>query len=94
MQKFISKVSRKIAMFAFDKMKQLDLNVQQVIIEKFLTHPLMQSILPNYLTNLQCLKAHEEVMSNLKFGITNHLIGQQKAQVVVAKDIVCMLALG
>jgi hypothetical protein len=26
-------------MFAFDKMKQLELNVQQVIIEKFLAHP-------------------------------------------------------
>jgi len=72
----------------------LELNVQQVIIEKFLIHPLMQNMLPNYLTNLQNLKAHAEVMSNLKYGITNHLIGQQKAQVAVAKGIICMLASG
>jgi hypothetical protein len=85
---------KKLAMFAFDKMKQLELNVQQAIIEKFLVHPLMQNMIPNYLTNLQCLKAHEEVLSDLKSGITYHLTNQQKAQVVVAKDIVCMLALG
>ncbi len=72
-------------MFAFDKMKEL--NVQQVIIEKFLVHPLMQNMFPDYLTNLQCLKAHEEVVSNLKSRITYHLISQQKAQVVATKDI-------
>jgi len=72
----------------------LELNVQQVIIEKFLAHPLMQNILLDYLTNLQRLKAHEEVVSNLKSRIIDHLTGQQKAQVVATKDIVCMLALG
>jgi hypothetical protein len=51
-------MSRKIAMFIFYKMKQLELNVQQVIIEKLLAHPLMQNMLLDYLTNLQCLKAH------------------------------------
>jgi hypothetical protein len=45
-------------MFIFYKMKQLELNVQQVIIEKLLAHPLMQNMLLDYLTNLQCLKAH------------------------------------
>jgi hypothetical protein len=76
MQKVIVEVSRKIAMFVFDKMKQLEPNVQQVIIEKFLVLPLMQNMFPNYLTNLQCLKAHEEVMSNLKSRITYHLTSQ------------------
>ncbi len=58
MQKITTKMSRKIAMFIFDKMKQLKLNVQQVIIEKFLAHPLMQNMFLDYLTNLRCLKAH------------------------------------
>jgi hypothetical protein len=58
MQKITTKMSRKIAMFGFDKMKQLELNVQQVIIEKLLVHPLMQNMFLDYLTNLQCLKAH------------------------------------
>ncbi len=58
MQKITTKMSRKIAMFIFDKMKQLKLNVQQVIIEKLLAHPLMQNMFLDYLTNLQCLKAH------------------------------------
>jgi hypothetical protein len=58
MQKIITEMFRKIAMFTFDKMKQLEFNVQQVIIDKFLAHPLMQNMLLDYLTNLQCLKAH------------------------------------
>jgi hypothetical protein len=58
MQKITTKMSRKIAMFVFDKMKQLELNVQQVIIEKLFVHPLMQNMFFDYLTNLQCLKAH------------------------------------
>ncbi len=31
-------------------------------------------------------------MSNLKSRITNYVVGQKKSQIVVAKDIVCMLA--
>jgi hypothetical protein len=58
MQKITTKMSRKTTLFAFDKMKQLQLNVQQVIIEKFLGHPSMQNMLLDYLTYLQCLKAH------------------------------------
>jgi hypothetical protein len=46
---------------------------------RFLIHPLMQNMLLDYLTNLQCLKAHEEVMSDLKSGIIYHLTSQQKA---------------
>jgi hypothetical protein len=34
MRKIITKMSMKVAVFVFDKMKQLELNVQQVIIEK------------------------------------------------------------
>jgi hypothetical protein len=68
MQKIITKMARKIATFVFDKMKQLELNVQQVIIEKLLTRPLMQNMLLNYLTNLRCLKAHVK-----KSRITNYL---------------------
>jgi hypothetical protein len=49
----------------------LKLNVQQVIIEKLFVHPLMQNMLPDYPTNLQCLKAHEELMSN--FEIWDHM---------------------
>jgi hypothetical protein len=52
MQKITTKMSRKITMFIFDKMKQLKLNVQQVIMEKLLAHPLMQNMFLDYLTNL------------------------------------------
>jgi hypothetical protein len=30
----------------------------------------------------------------MKFGITSHLVGPKKTQLVVAKNIVCMLAFG
>jgi hypothetical protein len=38
------------------------------------------------------MKHNQEVMSNLKSKITNYLVGQNKSQFVVAKNIVCMFA--
>jgi hypothetical protein len=50
-------------------------------------------MVPNYLANLQCVKTSQQIVSNLKSGFTEHLVGQQKSQIVVAKDIVYMSAL-
>jgi hypothetical protein len=37
---------------------------------------------------------NQEILNNMKFGITNHLVGPKKTQLVVAKNIICMLASG
>jgi len=45
-----------------------------------------------YIVDLTLLKQNHEVFSSMKAGITDHLIEQQKSQIVVDKDIVYMLA--
>lgn len=40
------------------------------------------------------MKCNHKVLSNMKARITKHLIGQKKFDLVVVKDIVCMLAFG
>jgi len=79
-------------MFVVEQLKYLDCNTQKIVIENFLTHPLVKNMLPNYLVNIHCVKTNEKVISKLKTRMTNHLVGNPKSQIVVAKDIVCMLA--
>ncbi len=40
------------------------------------------------------MKCNHKVLSNMMARITKHLIGQKKFDLVVVKDIVCMLAFG
>jgi len=44
--------------------------------------------------NVQSIKRNQEILNNMKFGITSHLEGPKKTQFVVAKNIVCMLDFG
>jgi hypothetical protein len=45
-----------------------------------------------YIVDLALMRQNHEVLSSMKAGITEHLIEQQKSQIVVDKDIVYMLA--
>jgi hypothetical protein len=49
-------------------------------------------MLPNYLVDLKHVKQNHDILSNMKAGITKHLKGQRKFNLVVAREIVCMLA--
>jgi hypothetical protein len=70
----------------------LECGDQQVVIEKFIFHPLIKNMVFNYLNNLTTVKQNQEVVFSLKLGITYHLIGQRPSQFVVVKNIVRMLA--
>ncbi len=65
-----------------------------LILEKFLGHFILQNVVIAYLTNVQSIKRNQEILNNMKYGITNHLVGPKHIQHVVAKDIVCMFASG
>ncbi len=53
-------------MYVVEELKGLDCDAQQIVIEKFLTHPLVQDMVLNYLANLQCVKTSQQIVSNLK----------------------------
>jgi hypothetical protein len=84
-------VSKKIVLFAIDQIKDFDSNAQHVMLEQFLSHPLFNGMLPDYLVDLKCVKQNHEILSNMRVGTIEHLRGQRKFDLVVAKKIVCML---
>jgi hypothetical protein len=79
-------------LFIFEHVNELEHNVQQIVIEKFLSHSLVQGMLPNYLLDMQHVKYSHDVVSNMKSSIIEHLANQQKSQLVVAMETICMLA--
>jgi hypothetical protein len=72
-------------------MKDLDFTTQHDVLEKFISHPLLNNMFFYHLVDLQRVKGNHEVLSNMKIKITKHLVGQKKFDLVVVKDIVCML---
>lgn len=73
-------------------MKDLDFTTQHDVLEKFISHPLLNNMFFYHLVDLQCVKGNHEVLSNMKARIIEHLMGQKKSDLVVVKDIMCMLA--
>ncbi len=91
-QKIIVDLSRKLTLFVFEHVKELEHSVQHIIIEKFLSHSLVQGMLLGYFLDMYHVKHNHDVVSNMKSNIMEHLTSQQKSQLVVTKEIVCMLA--
>jgi hypothetical protein len=87
-------VSKEIALFVVEQMKDFDSNVQHIMFEFFFLHPLFNGVLPNYLGDLKCVKQNHEILSNMKVEITTHLTSPRKSDLVVAKKIMCMLTFG
>jgi hypothetical protein len=52
----------------------------------------MKGMVPDYFNDLQYVKHNQEVLSNMKSGITHYLTSAKQFQLVVAKEVVCMLA--
>jgi hypothetical protein len=46
-QKFTINLSRKFALFVIEKMKKLDSMIEHVVLEKFISHPLLNNMVPN-----------------------------------------------
>jgi hypothetical protein len=65
---------------------------QQIVFKKFLGHSLVKGMLPSYCSNISTVKHNQEVMENLRDGLSTHLVGECHFKLVVAKDIVCTLA--
>jgi hypothetical protein len=87
-----AKIARKLATIALELIKDFEPSIQHVILEKCLGHSVLQNVIPTYRTNVQSIKQNQKILSNMKYGITNHLVGPNHTQLVVAKSIICMIA--
>jgi hypothetical protein len=52
----------------------------------------MKGMIPPFLSNLETMKLQDSVMSNVRDGLKEHLVGVHQSQIVMAKDILCILA--
>jgi hypothetical protein len=55
-QKVTVDVSKKITLFIVERIKDFDSNAHHIMLEIFLSHSLLNGMLPNYLTDLKCVK--------------------------------------
>jgi hypothetical protein len=61
-------------LFVVEITKGVDYRAQKIVIEKFISHPLIKNMIPNYLSNLSIMTQHQNVISSLKTIITDHLM--------------------
>ncbi len=64
-----------MAVFVAKYLKDQNLRFQQLVMDKFLCHPLVKDFVPPYLENILNLKQNYEIVGNLKEAVTFHLIG-------------------
>jgi hypothetical protein len=86
----ITKITRKLATIALEFIKDFEDSIQHAILEKFFGNSILQNVVHAYLTNVQSIKRNQEILNNMKYGITSQLVGLKQTQLVVAKNIVCM----
>lgn len=91
-QRFSADIALQMARFTSDQLRGVDSVVQNDAVCKFLSHPLMADIVPPFLSDLGAVIQNQEVIRNMKAGISTHLAGSRKSHLVMAKDIICTLA--
>jgi hypothetical protein len=83
---------RELVQFASLLLKDFDSKIQQLTIQKFLSHAVMKDIVPPFLIDLGTLKLQNSVISSVREGMTDHLVGSKPSKIVMAKNILCTFA--
>jgi hypothetical protein len=87
-------LARELVQFAAPLLKDFDSKIQQLTIQKFLSHVDMKDIVPPFLSDLETLKLQNSVISSVREGMRDHLVGSKPSKIVMAKDILCTFASG
>jgi len=73
-------------------LKGYSISFTGIVVEKVLVSFVLQKYVPKYLHDFRKSKEIQSVIENLKCGLTNQLKGQKSSAIVMAKDIVYVLA--
>jgi hypothetical protein len=84
--------ARQLVVKTLELMKDFQPFVQHFIFENYLGHVLLKNEVLKYINNLASFKFNQEVLNNMKSRIIENLVSSRPIQLVVTKDIVCMLA--
>jgi len=69
-----------------------DLPKQSRVLEKLIFHPLLKSVLRDYLQNISEIKKNHVLLSNFKEGVANNvLVEKESKRAITAKHMLCHL---
>ncbi len=88
-----TEIVKKLATIVVEFIKDFEPSIQHSILEKFLNHSMLQNEVLEYLIDVQSITRNQEILNNMKSRFTSHLVGPKQTQLVVARDIVCILLL-
>jgi hypothetical protein len=92
----ISRICRdlgwEIAEFASSCLEHHDTRIQHLAVQKFLGHTSMKDMILPWMIDLDTIKLQHSVLSSMKEGVRDHLLGVRESAIVMAKDILCTLA--
>ena len=86
-------LARDCAAYIRTTLQHCDLSKQSRVIGKVISHPLLKSVLSDYLQNVSVIKQNHVLLSNIKEGVTNNVLVEKKSKrAVAAKHMLCHLA--
>ena len=85
-------IAKEIADFAYSRLEHFDSNIQQLTFQKFLGNSHIKRLIPASLSNLDTFMLQDSVLSSVREGLKDHLVGVKPSKIVMAKDILCTFA--
>ena len=85
-------IAREIADFAYSRLEHFDSNIRQLTFQKFLGNSNVKRLIPASLSNLEIFMLQDSVLSSVREGLKDHLVGVKASKIVMAKDILCTFA--
>jgi hypothetical protein len=85
-------IAKEIADFAYSRLEHFDSNIQQLTFQKFLGNSQIKRLIPTSLSNLETFMLQDSVLSSVRDGLKDHLVGVKPSKIVMAKDILCTFA--
>ncbi len=87
-----TEIVKMLATIALELIKDFEPSIQHSILEKFLSHFMLQNVVLEYFIDVQSIKQNQEILNNMTSRITSHLVGPKQTQLVVARGIICIFA--
>ena len=85
-------IAKEIVDFAYSRLGHFDSNIQQLTFQKFLENSHIKRLIPASLSNLDTFMLQDSVLSSVREGLKDHLVGVKPSKIVMAKDILCTFA--
>ena len=85
-------IAKEIADFAYSCLEHFDSNIRQLTFQKFLGNSNIKRLIPASLSNLETFMLQDSVLSSVREGLKDHIVGVKASKIVMAKDILCTFA--